>query len=81
MDSLALLDLVWSFADFAISSDAPYTQPCIHSGGLLAITAGRHPILEVFLSKESPYLNLRGWMGFIFVQTIRFFHLSRRVTF
>ena len=48
VDSVALMDLLWSFAELAITSAGPYTQPCITMHSLFAISAGRHPVYEVW---------------------------------
>lgn len=46
MDSLALLDLLLSFAELACSGSSVYTRPRINPHGLLVISQGRHPVLE-----------------------------------
>lgn len=48
-DSIALLDLLCSFAATAAAAAGGYTRPVVSETGPLAIRKGRHPLLELCL--------------------------------
>ena len=45
-ESVALLDMLGSFATFVSASGAPYARPCMGDGAILVLKQCRHPLLE-----------------------------------
>ena len=44
-DTVALLDMMCSFADLAALSPHPYTRPTVTAGGPMVVAGGRHPVV------------------------------------
>ena len=50
VDSIALLDMLCSFADLVSMSDQSYVRPELNEGGVLSIRGGRHPMVSTLQS-------------------------------
>jgi DNA mismatch repair protein MSH4 len=56
-DSVALLDMIQSFATLIAYTPHPYTRPKIQTSGPLVISAGRHPIISMLPSQSSSFVG------------------------
>ena len=56
-DSVALLDMIQSFATLIAYTPHPYNRPLIRTSGPLIIRSGRHPIISMLPSQESTFVS------------------------
>ena len=55
-DSVALLDMMQSFATLIAYSPHPYTRPVVKTSGPMVIKSGRHPIISMLPSQETTFV-------------------------